>query len=108
MVAPQMDTELLGADVWQRDSLLVAGERSTELSDLRGLCSAPDESFVRPVLSGEELYQKYPHLRDMSPSSPETSSEGVPTATSGTPFRAEQLSASWITVEVHVVARERE
>ncbi|XP_075539363.1 uncharacterized protein LOC142574077 isoform X2 [Dermacentor variabilis] len=67
-----MDSELFSGGFYSpRDSWLAAvAERSSELTnqlnsvtELRGLCSAPEEPFVRPVLSGEEMYSKYPHLR---------------------------------------------
>lgn len=36
------------------------------MTETRGLGGSPDEPFVRPVLSGDEVYAKYPHLRDIS------------------------------------------
>ncbi|KAK8762816.1 hypothetical protein V5799_025917 [Amblyomma americanum] len=99
-----MDTDLFNSGL-HLDSMLVGGERSTELtnqmtsmSELRGLCSAPEESFVRPVLSGEELYRKYPHLREMLTSSSEAPSEQQPLSTS-TVVQSVQRSDSSLTVE---------
>ncbi|XP_077507675.1 uncharacterized protein LOC144118698 [Amblyomma americanum] len=36
------------------------------MTETRGLGSSPDEPFVRPVLSRDEVYAMYPHLRGMS------------------------------------------
>ncbi|XP_075744500.1 uncharacterized protein LOC142803262 [Rhipicephalus microplus] len=40
-----------------------SSEMTNQLTDQRGLHTAPDESFVRPVLSCEEAQVRYPHLR---------------------------------------------
>ncbi|KAH8041814.1 hypothetical protein HPB51_018566 [Rhipicephalus microplus] len=42
-----------------------SSEMTNQLTDQRGLHTAPDESFVRPVLSCEEAQVRYPHLRSV-------------------------------------------
>ncbi|XP_050043512.2 uncharacterized protein [Dermacentor andersoni] len=101
-----MDSELFSGGFYSpRDSWLAAmAERSSELTnqlnsvtELRGLCSAPDEPFVRPVLSGEEMYSKYPHLRLILSSTSSSSAQVAPERppTSPIPVHTEiTLSAS--------------
>ncbi|XP_065299084.1 uncharacterized protein [Dermacentor albipictus] len=95
-----MDSEQFSSVFYSpRDSWLAAvAERSSELTnqlnsvtELRGLCSAPEEPFVRPVLSGDEMYTKYPHLRlllsSTSSSSAQVAAERPPA--SSIPFHTE-------------------
>ncbi|XP_049271220.1 uncharacterized protein LOC119391377 [Rhipicephalus sanguineus] len=42
-----------------------SSETTNQLTEQRGLRTAPDESFVRPVLSCEEAQAKYPHLQSL-------------------------------------------
>ncbi|KAH7960478.1 hypothetical protein HPB49_020149 [Dermacentor silvarum] len=90
----QMDSELFNEGLCsQHDSWLAAvAERSSELTnqlnsltELRGLCSVPEESFVRPELSGDEMYSKYPHLR-LILSTTSSSSAHVPAQRRPTPL----------------------
>ncbi|KAL1424896.1 hypothetical protein MTO96_019758 [Rhipicephalus appendiculatus] len=120
----QLDSDLFaGGSGSLRDSWMAAlADRSSELTnqmtsmtELRGLFSAADESFVRPVLSGEEMYSKYPHLRliltSSSSSSGRTPAERppavvVPYRTETTPPSASHLSteARWRCATIYIAA----
>ncbi|KAL3240147.1 hypothetical protein MRX96_047986 [Rhipicephalus microplus] len=108
----QLDSDLCtGASGGLRDSWMAAmAERSSELTnqltsmtEQRGLFSAPDESFERPVLSSEEMYSKYPHLRLILTSSSSSSgrmpAERLPVVTPSYRTETTPLSASHLTSE---------
>ncbi|KAH6934099.1 hypothetical protein HPB50_020037 [Hyalomma asiaticum] len=82
----------------------------TSMTEQRGLFSAPDESFVRPVLSGDEMYAKYPHLRFIL-SSTSSSTATVPAerpSTAMVPYRTDTpLSASRQTTLLSSKSRKR-
>ncbi|XP_054930181.2 uncharacterized protein [Dermacentor andersoni] len=78
----------------------------SSLTELRGLSSAPDESFARPVLSHEEVHLVYPHLRGITtsrppppPSAAQDAGETQPSSLSEQPGGAESLNASYFTIE---------
>ncbi|KAL1475447.1 hypothetical protein MTO96_019653 [Rhipicephalus appendiculatus] len=87
----------------QREADDHSSETTNQLTEQRGLATAPDESFVRPVLSCEEAQAKYPHLRSVLLTSSvvqQEHGEKAPSMSSEPPDHPEFTNAS--TVEASV------